>query len=131
MPLLLDIASFLEASGYVEGDGVDLFRDFIPEMPNTLVALMEYSGDPVSMLDPTVHRSVQIISRHVDADEARQMLLNIFEYFISNQDETGRINFTPTRWGQVYLRQTPFKYKTDDNNRVYYCFNLGITTTIE
>lgn len=130
-PLLLDIITFLTAKGVVIGDGVDAFRDFIPEEPDTLVALIEYRGDPASPVDPSVHRSVQVSTRDKDADLARQKALDIFKVFVDNQDETCKIDFTDTRWGQIYLRQPPFRYKTDENNRAYYCFNIGITTTIE
>jgi len=130
-PLLLDIITFLTAKGVVIGDGVDAFRDFIPEEPDVLVALIEYRGDPAIPVDPSVHRSVQVSTRDKDVDLARQKALDIFKVFVDNQDETCKIDFTDTRWGQIYLRQTPFRYKTDENNRAYYCFNIGITTTIE
>lgn len=130
-PLLLDIITFLTAKGIVIGDGVDTFRDFIPEEPDSLVALIEYKGDPAIPVDPAVHRSVQITTRDKDADLARQKALEIFKVFVDNRDETCRIDFTPKRFGQLYLRQPPFRYKTDENNRAYYCFNIGITTTIE
>lgn len=130
-PLLLDIITFLTAKGVVMGDGINAFRDFIPEEPDSLVALIEYRGDPTIPVDPAVHRSVQVSTRDKDADLARQKALEIFKVFVDNQDETRRIDFTATRFGQIYLRQPPFRYKTDENNRVYYCFNIGITTTIE
>ena len=130
-PLLLDIITFLTAKGIVIGDGVDAFRDFIPEEPDRLIALIEYKGDPANPTDPTVHRSVQVSTRDKDADLARQKALDIFKVFVDSKDETCRIDFTPVRWAQIYLRQTPFRYKTDANNRAYYCFNVGITTTIE
>lgn len=130
-PLLLDIITFLTTKGVVTGDGIDAFRDFIPEEPDTLVALIEYMGNPAIPVDPTVHRSVQITTRNIDADTARQKALQIYKVFVDCKDETGRIDFTESRWGQLYLRQSPFKYRTDENNRTYYCFNVGVTTTIE
>ncbi len=130
-PLLLDIVSFLIAKQIVIADGTDVFRDFTPEAPDSLVALHEYSGSPASLYDPAVHRSVQILVRDPDADMARQKAVNIFKAFQEEQDDDGRVDLTPTRWGQVYLRQPPFLMKRDENNRVYYAFNIGITTTIE
>lgn len=127
-PLLLDIVTFLTDNGIVQGDGVDAFRDFTPEAPDSLVALHEYKGDPAVFYDPTVHRSVQIVSRDTDADIARQRALEIYKLLLS---DNLIVNFTPDRWGQVYLRQPPFKLGQDDNNRVSYCFNIGITTTME
>lgn len=127
-PLLLDMVTFLTDNGIVQGDGVDAFRDFTPEAPDSLVALHEYKGDPAVPYDPNVHRSVQITVRDKNADKARQKALEIFKLLTS---ENLIVNFTPTRWGQVYLRQTPFKLGQDKNDRVTYAFNIGVTTTIE
>lgn len=127
-PLLLDIVTFLADNGVVQGDGVDAFRDFTPEAPDSLVALHEYKGDPAVAYDPNVHRSVQVTARDKDADVARQKALRIYKLLTS---DNLIVHFTPDRWGQVYLRQPPFKIGQDDNDRVTYGFNIGITTTIE
>lgn len=127
-PLLLDIVTFLTDNGMVQGDGVDAFRDFTPEAPDSLVALHEYKGDPAVSYDPNVNRSVQVTVRDKDADVARQKALKIYKLLTS---DNLIVQFTPDRWGQVYLRQPPFKIGQDDNDRVTYGFNIGITTTIE
>lgn len=127
-PLLLDIVTFLTDNGIVQGDGVDAFRDFTPEAPDSLVALHEYKGDPAVAYDPNVHRSVQITARDKDADVARQKALKIYKLLTS---DNLIVQFTPDRWGQVYLRQPPYKIGQDNNDRVTYGFNIGITTTIE
>lgn len=127
-PLLLDIVTYLVTNGVVQGDGVDAFRDYTPESPDSLVALHEYQGDPATPYDSNVHRSVQVSARDKDADAARQKALEIFQLLSS---ENRIINFTSERWGQVYLRQPPFRMKTDESDRVTYGFNVGITTTIE
>ena len=127
-PLLLDIVTFLADNKIVQGDGVDAFRDFTPEAPDSLVALHEYKGDPAVHYDPSVNRSVQVTVRDKDADVARQKALNIYK-LLTSDNLIGQ--FTPDRWGQVHLRQPPFKIGQDDNDRVTYGFNIGITTTIE
>lgn len=127
-PLLLDIVIFLANNGIVQGDGVDAFRDFTPEAPDSLVALHEYKGDPAVHYDPNVNRSVQFTVRDKDADIARHKALNIYKLLTSNNLI---VQFTPDRWGQVYLRQPPFKIGQDNNDRVTYGFNIGVTTTIE
>ena len=127
-PLLLDIVTFLTDNGVVKGDGVDAFRDFTPEAPNSIVALHEYKGEPAVPYDPNVHRSVQVTVRDKNADVARQKALKIFKLL---QSDNLIVQFTPDRWGQVYLRQPPFKIGEDKNDRVTYGFNVGITTTIE
>ena len=127
-PLLLDIVTFLADNGIVQGDGVDAFRDFTPEAPDSLVALHEYKGDPAVYYDPNVNRSVQVTVRDKDADIARHKALNIYKLLTS---DNLIVQFTPDRWGQVYLRQPPFKIGQDNNDRVTYGFNIGVTTTIE
>lgn len=127
-PLLLDIVIFLTDKHIVQGDGVDAFRDFTPEAPDSLVALHEYKGDPAVFYDAAVNRSVQITVRDKDADVARQRALEIYKVLTS---ENLIVQFTPDRWGQVHLRQPPFKIGQDSNDRVTYGFNVGITTTIE
>lgn len=127
-PLLLDIVAFLADNSIVQGDGVDAFRDFTPESPDSIVALHEYKGDPAVSYDTNVNRSVQIVSRDRNADVARHKAVEIFKLLTS---DNLIVKFTPDRWGQVYLRQPPFKLCQDSNDRVSYCFNVGITTTIE
>lgn len=127
-PLLLDIVTFLADNGIVQGDGIDAFRDFTPEKPDSLVALHEYKGDPAVAYDPNVNRSVQFTSRDKDADVARRRALEMYKLLTS---DNLIVNFTPDRWGQVHLRQPPFKISQDENDRVTYGFNVGITTTIE
>lgn len=127
-PLLLDIVSFLTSQGIARGDGIDAFRDTIPDKPDALVALYEYAGSPQLPYESLVNRSVQVLVRDFDADMARVRALNIFNALKSS---TAFVQFTPQRWGQVHLRQTPFKLRVDENDRVVYCFNMGVTTTID
>lgn len=129
-PLLLDIVTYLTSNGVIDGDGVDTFRDFIPEMPDNVVAITEYSGSPPVPYDTTVHRSVQVSVRNKNADAARRKALELYEVLRPTSEDC-RVDFTPERWGQVSIRQTPFRMKTDSSDRVTYGFNMGITTTIE
>jgi hypothetical protein len=131
MALLLDLATFLVANELATEDGVDVFRDFTPEEPDSLIALHEYAGDPASLYDPAVHRSVQVSCRDKNADTARLKALAVFNALKDAQDGAGKVALTSTRWGQVYLRQPPFLLRRDENARVYYGFNVGITTTTE
>lgn len=127
-PLLLDIVTYLANENIVKGDGIDTFRDFVPDEPDSVVALTEYTGNPVVHYDPATHRSVQVSVRDKNADVARLKALEIFK---SLQSDNLIIKFTEERWGQVFLRQPPFRMNTDQQSRVTYGFNMGITTTIE
>lgn len=129
-PLLLDIVQYLTASGAIEGDGIDTFRDFIPEMPDNIVAITEYAGSPAVPYETVVHRSVQVSVRNKNADFARRKALELYKVLKPAREDC-RVDFTPTRWGQVSIRQYPFRIKTDASDRVTYGFNIGITTTID
>lgn len=127
-PLLLDIVTYLMAKSVVSGDGVDAFRDFTPDQPDSIVVLTEYPGSPSVPYESAVHRSVQVSVRDKSADRARSKALEIHKLL---QSENSIVVFTPERWGQVTLRQPPFRLDTDKQDRVTYAFNFGITTTIE
>lgn len=130
MTLLEDIVSYLTELGLIQGDCVDTFRDFKPETPDNIVSLHEYKGDPVSPYTSAVHRSIQVVVRNKSSMEAQALAIRLCQAFMA-PDETLRIDFTPTRWGQVHIRQTPYKFLQDESDRVHYGFNLGITTTLE
>ncbi len=130
MTLLEDIVTYLSGKGLVKGDGIDVFRDFKPESPDDIVSLHEYKGDPVSPYTTVVHRSVQVVVRNKSAAAAQALAKKLFDAF-RNYDESQRLDLTPTRWGQVHIRQTPHKILQDDKDRTHYGFNLGITTTID
>lgn len=128
-PLLLDIVNYFASLGLVLGDGIDCFRDFRPETPDSVVALFEYPGEEVPYYEDAIaHRSVQVTVRDADAAAAKAKAQELFNALKS---DTKFIRFNDKRWGQVTLRQTPFKIKQDENNRTIYGFNVGITTNID
>ena len=126
--LLLDFVNYFVSKNIIAGDGIDAFRDFIPD---NIVAFHEYKGDPPSVFINEVHRSVQISVRNVNADAARVLAQKLYLALVDDTQEDGRITLTDTRWGQLYLREPPYKISQDKSDRVTYGFNLGITTTIE
>lgn len=129
MSLLKALVSYCAANGVLNEEGVDAFMDFTPAYPDGVVVFHEYAGDPISPFTTTVHRSVQVRVRDITAVHAREKALQLFELFKSSTEDL-RIDFSKDTWGQVYIRQTPFKLHQDESDRVTYCFNLGITTNI-
>lgn len=129
MTLLQLLIAYGVTNNILVGDGVDSFRDFMPDSPNSCVVFHEYAGDPPSPYTSVVHRSVQVKVRAEAAEDARAKAVQLCSLF-STEAEDRRINFTASNWGQVYVRQTPFKLSQDECDRVIYCFNLGITTNI-
>lgn len=130
MTLLEDITTYLTQLGLVDGDGIDVYRDFKPEAPDHIVSLHEYQGDPVSPYTNVVHRSVQVVVRDKNAVAAQRLAVKLFKALVPTNDSL-RVDFTPDRWGQVHVRQAPHKFLQDESDRVHYGFNLGITTTID
>ena len=129
MTLLEALVTYGVAKGVLVGDGEDSFRDFMPEAPDNVIVFHEYAGDPVSPFTDSVHRSVQVKVRSKSATLARAKAWQLIGIFRS-ASESLRVDFTDSLWGQVYIRQTPFKISQDESNRTVYCFNLGITTNI-
>lgn len=129
MNLLEALITYCAAKGVIVGDGKDSFRDFMPELPDNVVVFHEYQGSPLSPFTEGAHRSVQIKVRNISSEAARTKALNVLNVFKSNT-ESLRVDFSEDLWGQVYIRQLPFKLQQDSSNRVTYCFNLGITTNI-
>src|SRR5690606_36703474 len=58
--LLLDLINHLASKGIVEGDGIDSFRDFTPEEPESVYVMHEYAGAPTPLHDTFTHRSIQL-----------------------------------------------------------------------
>lgn len=129
MNLLLALIQYLVDNSICAGDGIDCFRDFVPEEPIEMVSFVEYAGDPVSAFMDAVHRSVQVRVRTADAESANAKAWAVCKAFRASHEDL-RINFSDDLWGQVYVRQTPFKLLQDKSNSTTYCFNLGITTNI-
>lgn len=127
-PLLLDIILYLQNRNIVSGDGVDSFRDFSPASPDNVVVLTEYAGSAAIRFATVTNRSVQVSTRNVKANDARIKAQQIYQALYS---ESQLVHFTDERWGQVYLRQTPFKLSVDEKGRTTYAFNIGVTTTID
>lgn len=129
MGLLLALVGYLVDRGVCVGDGEDCYRDFMPEEPDHAVVFHEYRGDSLNPFTDNVHRSVQIKVRDRNAEVARAKAVAVCNAFRSCREDR-RIDFSDTLWGQVYIRQVPYKLLQDEAGRVVYCFNLGITTSI-
>lgn len=129
--LLQDIASYFVDNDVAMGYGEDIFCDYLPEEPDNIIYLTEYKGSPDTPFDRDLHhRSVQIVTRNVDADTGKELAMRLHKTLTSPGEDFERIQFTPDRWGLVYIRQTPFRIGTDENDRALYCFNIGVTTSI-
>jgi len=124
--LLKDIEEYLIAGELAVADGVDLFRDKIPDSPDTVIVLSEYIGSPGSVGIGATDRSVQVIVRANTYEDARRTSWGLYKFLINPQHEL--VHLTPTRWGIMHGRHTPIKFQEDKQARTLFVFNLGITT---
>lgn len=123
--LLLDLVTYLQVKGVVGSDGVDVFRDFSPDTPDSVVVLFEYAGTPDSVSEVGV-RSTQVMVRDLNAEQARRKAWDI--YNVLNVPKDRIIYLTSSRWAIILPRQTPFKIGVDEQNRILWGFNLAVTT---
>jgi hypothetical protein len=124
--LLLDLIDYLVEEEIVEGDGVDIFRDFIPETPDNVIALMEYPGRTLrSGLDP-VSRVVRVMVRALNVDDARDKIIELYDFFTTPDDEIH--HFAESRWAVIHAFDTPAKIGVDPSNRVFYGFVISVLT---
>jgi hypothetical protein len=123
-----DMAIYFTALSIIDGYAIDCFADYTPDEPDEVVVLYEYNGDRVNPFTDVGHRSIQILTRSKNQDIAKGTAYKLFNALRS---ANLMVRFTEERIGQVHIRQSPFKLKTDENNRIYYCFNIGITTTFD
>lgn len=125
--LLEDIVTFLIDQGAVQGDGVDIFRDYSPDKPDTAIVLYEYMGGPITIGIDVSNRRVQISNRALSATTAKETSWKL--YNILNTPITPIRWLTPIRWATIVAQQAPFKLDVDTNKRVIYGFNITIIAT--
>jgi hypothetical protein len=123
--LLLDIVTYLTTEGLVTGDGVDAFRDFTPEEPNAVVSVHEYKGSPPPLFETISTRMVQVAVRDVSSTAARNKALDLYNALHSPDTY---LDLTASRWALIQPMNTPTKIRVDKQSRVFYGFNLSITT---
>lgn len=121
--LLQDFEAYFTSKGLIDAGA--FFRDTIPDLPDTAVAIYEYAGLAGVPQIPSVDRSIQIVTRDLSATNARS---KCFDFYHALQSDEGIVNLTDTRWCMLIPKQPPFKLKVDDKERIYYCFNIELTT---
>jgi len=125
--LLKDIADYLiiYASDVVTENGVDMFRDSMPDQPDNCVALNEYVGDVGFDIDL---RSIQVKVRHTSYEQARINICKIFKLLYDPEKDVRFIDINETRWIQVSPRNAPYELNKDDTGREIFIFNMGVLT---
>ncbi|MNO66696.1 hypothetical protein D3C76_574920 [compost metagenome] len=102
--------------------------DIMQHSPDAAISVYEYSGGGGAPQIAGAARSMQVVVRHSDPYTAK-VKADALYHALDTDD--GIIHLTPERWGALTLLQTSFKMRTDESDRVYYGFNLSITTYID
>lgn len=129
MSLLEDIGIFLITHTQVTADGIDFFRDAIPEAPDSLVAASEYAGAPQQLGVESANRSVQIAVRESTYAAASAKAWIVYKLLVDPIEPF--IDLVSGRWCLITARQTPFKMQIDTQGRTIFAFNLIITTKLD
>lgn len=127
--LLEDMETYLRSKGIVFTDGVDVFRDFIPTTPDTVVVLSEFVGNNLGKGAGAGERIVQIVTRSLSATAAQNKALLLYLIF-DVEDETITM-LTSTRWAVIRPKYSPFRAAVDESNRILYAFTLSVTTSFD
>lgn len=117
--LLMDLEAFFI------GNGTAVFRDTMPDSPDTTVALYEYGSQVPQPQIAGALRSVQVVARDKSATSAKNKARELYNLLVTDD---GILNVTESRWCMVHLRNLPIKIKEDSKGRQYYGFNVGFTT---
>jgi hypothetical protein len=120
--LLEDFSTYFASKGIASVN--QIFRDASPETKTFAVIIYEYEGAGALPQIAGASRPIQIVARDKSATTAK---LKARELYHSLQTEDGILNLTDSRWSLIYIKQPPFKLKTE-GELVYYCFNLLVTT---
>lgn len=119
--LLQDFETYFKSKGINK----QIFRDTIPDMPDSVIALYEYQGAGSLPQIEGATRPVQIVVRDKSATTAKVLARQLYNLL---QTEDSILYLTAERWATIFLKEPPFKLKADDKDRIYYCFNVIVTT---
>lgn len=123
---LREIGQFIIDNNEATGLGVDLFLEQRPDMPDSLITLFEYAGDPSKTGIDAVVRRFQVMVRNTSAQLAKEKIWRIYNLLDKPLDD--RVIKLPERWIIPQVAQTPFRLNIDERNRPVYVFNVSITT---
>ena len=128
MPLGEILGQHLIDSGFGTTLGLDVFIDYQPTEPNSLIVINEFPGLATRVGIDAVERSIQLVVRDFDPTTAHTRIWGIFNLLDQIENKARVIG---GRAMSLYARQPPFKIAVDEQRRFLYGFNMGVTTTRE
>lgn len=133
--LLLDLVNYIityasDPDGMLAThDGVDIFRDWMPDAPSNAIALKEYLGLSSQVCNAD-SRSIQVSVRNDSYEKARKKIWAIYNLLYDPEKEVRIIdNITASRWGIITANQPPFFLRKTDDGRSIFVFNMRVTSS--
>ena len=133
--LLLDLVTYIityasDPDGMLATvDGVDIFRDWMPDSPNNAIALMEYPGTSATVSNAD-ERNISVQVRNESYEKARKKIWAIYNLLYDPENDIRVIDaITATRWVIVNARQAPFSLPKTDDGRFIFIFNMGVISS--
>ena len=133
--LLLDLVDYIityasDPDGMLAtADGVDIFRDWMPDSPTNAIALNEYPGMSSQVCNAD-ERSVQVMVRNESYEKARKKIWSIYNLLYDPESDIRIIDdITASRWVITNVRQPPFSLPKTDDGRFIFIFNMGVISS--
>lgn len=110
-----------------EANGANIYQDSIPDAPDDIYVLFEYnSKTAATKFNSAIVRYVQVTYRNKSGLASKAAILEAFKLF--QQTDENITDLPGGRWAIIKPLQAPFKVSEDSQNRIYYGFNVAITT---
>lgn len=125
--MLDDVGAFLASHGHGTV-GTNIFKGLMPDDPDTVIAVFEYSGgEPAQTLGLNTavvyeRYSLQVVSRDTDYVGARDAARAVFATLQTVANET----VNGTRFIRIEPRQSPFMQGRDGKRRVLFACNYSV-----
>ncbi len=130
--LLAEMADYLSTNG-IGTQGTDLFYGFMPDTPNTAVALYETGGlsaahgmAPSPGLAKAERPRLQVVARSTDYDVARLKIDAVWKLL----DGLGDVVISGTRYLGVYAVSSPYPMGRDAEGRAFLTCNFDVTKSL-
>jgi hypothetical protein len=108
----------------VQGDGIDTFRDNMPDNPDMAIALLEYGGTQIARHNISI-RNIQFQVRSKKYEDSRLKAIEIHKYLVEQPDSVFVLPNAKVFTGEPL--QFPYKLKVDSTSRTTFAFNFTLT----
>lgn len=122
--LLQEIIDYLIQQGVATEKDRDIFKDHTPDQPDTCLVVREYNGGAAPWYSEASQRSVQVVARAKNSQEAMQ---KAWAAFSALRPTDSIVNYLGHPC-MIHIRNTPIKIDKDERGRNVYAFNMGVIT---